>query len=195
MALWDNLNKKVTETTGKAAQQARIWSETSRLNSLISDEESKVSNSYCQIGKLYIRIHQNSCEEEFADLAASIAKSEEKIKQYRKQIQDIKGVVRCEKCGAEVAKGVAFCSSCGAPIPKVEKADDSVRCENCGTMVKPGARFCTSCGKPMTAPVMVDALPAEVTEESGSGRLCPKCGAKAEADTLFCTECGAKLDA
>lgn len=194
MALWDNLNKKVTETTGKAAQQAKIWSETSRLNSLISNEENRVNNNYCQIGKLYLQIHQDNCEVEFADLAAAVAESEQKIAQYRKQIQDIKGVVRCEKCGAEVAKGVAFCSSCGAPILKVEKPDDSVKCLNCGAMVKQGAHFCTTCGKPMTVPAAVDALPSEVTEASSSERRCPNCGAKAEADILFCTECGTKLD-
>lgn len=196
MALWNNLGNKVSDAAEKTAQQVKALAETSRLNGLISDEENNIRSNYYQIGKLYVGIHQNDCEGEFEDMIASIAESERKIRQYRMQIQDVKGIVRCEKCGAEIAKGVAFCSSCGAPIPKTEKlpSDDSVRCENCGAMVKRGARFCTSCGKPMAAPVIVGASPTETLKEQNSERICPGCGAKMEEDTAFCTECGAKLD-
>ena len=136
-------------------------------------------------------MHPHDHEEEFSGMIASLAEAEEKIKGYRQQIQDIKGVVRCPQCGAEVQSGVAFCSSCGAPMPKVSpvNTDDLVRCESCGAMVKRGMRFCTSCGKPM------NPLPVS-SEENGEvpvERTCPKCGAKIEEDAAFCTECGAKL--
>lgn len=193
MALWDNLSKKASETTAKAAQQMRVLSETSRLNGLISDEEKKINNSYYQIGKLYAAMHQSDCEEEFGGMIAAITESEQKIKEYRMQIQEIKGVIRCEKCGAEVPNGAAFCSSCGSTMPKIQVSGttDYVKCENCGADVKKGMRFCTSCGKPMevvTAPVKMEAV-VEATAE----KICSNCGAKIEGDLAFCTECGTKL--
>lgn len=164
MAFFDNLGKKASEMTAKAMQKAQELSETTKLNSLISEEEKKINNTYYQIGKLYVSLHSEDSEEAFAGMIASVAEGEQKISGYRRQIQDIKGVQRCEKCGAEVARGVAFCSSCGAPMPKAETpapTEDQVRCESCGAMVKRGMRFCTFCGKPLTPPA-APAAPAEV---------------------------------
>lgn len=137
-------------------------------------------------------MHGSDGEIDFTGMVSAVLEGEQKISEYRKQIQDIKGVQRCEKCGAEVASGASFCSSCGAPMPKAEESipDDVIRCENCGTMVKRGMRFCTSCGKPMTLSEMPTASPAE---EASGEKTCPSCGAEIEGDTAFCTECGAKL--
>ena len=195
MALWDSLSKKASETTAKAVQQARILSETSRLNGLVSDEEKKINNNYYQIGKLYATIHQNDYEDEFAGMIAAIAESEQKIREYRIQIQDVKGVIRCEKCGAEVSKGVAFCSSCGAAMPRIETIDVSKheKCDNCGALVEKGMRFCTSCGKPMTVPVVNANVQDETPAEAPAKRTCSNCGSELEDGVAFCTECGTKV--
>lgn len=205
MALWENLGKKTSETTAKAIQKAKELSETSRLNSMISEEEKKINNNYYQIGKLYASLHQHEHEEAFAGMIASISESEGRISDYRKQVQDVKGVMRCEKCGAEVPRGVAFCSSCGTPMPKGESVDMSKfdKCESCGAMVEKGMRFCTSCGKPMAPAAASEAAPAEeqsaekqAAEEQAAAvieSVCPSCGTKLDNDTLFCTECGIKL--
>lgn len=195
MAFWDNLSQKASETTAKAMQKAKEMSDIARLNSMISEEETKINNTYYQVGKLYVTMHPHDHEEEFAGMVASLAEAEEKIKSYRQQIQDIKGVVRCPQCGAEVQSGVAFCSSCGAPMPKVQpvNTDDLVCCEGCGAMVKKGVRFCTSCGKPMVQMTASEPTSASVTESKSQDKVCPNCGAKNEADVAFCTECGTKL--
>lgn len=196
MAFWDNLSQKASETTAKAVQRAKEMSDIAKLNSMISEEEAKINNTYYQVGKLYVTMHPHDHEDEFAGMISSLVEAEEKIKRYRQQIQDIKGVVRCSQCGAEVQSGIAFCSSCGAPMPKVQpvNTDDLMRCESCGAMVKKGVRFCTSCGKPM-----VQIAKPEATGEPDTGsdtqndKVCPNCGAKIEADVAFCTECGTKL--
>lgn len=195
MAFWDNFSQKASETTAKAMQKAKEMSDIARLNSMISEEETKINNTYYQVGKLYVTMHPHDHEEEFAGMVASLAEAEEKIKSYRQQIQDIKGVVRCSQCGAEVQSGVAFCSSCGAPMPKVQpvNTEDMVRCEGCGAMIKKGVRFCTSCGKPMVQVTVPEATDVPVTESAVQDKVCPNCGAKIESDVAFCTECGTKL--
>ena len=215
MALWDDLSKKASETTAKAVQQAKVLSETSRLNGMISDEEKKINNNYYQIGKLYATIHAANYEVEFAGMISGIIESEQKINEYRKQIQEIKGVLRCEKCGAEVAKGVAFCSSCGSPMPKVEVQDFGKyeTCSGCGAKVEKGMRFCTFCGKPMAVQVVsaseqpenlpvnnsvvhTEAAPVIPTVSAYSAAViptCSNCGTRLEDGAMFCTECGMKV--
>lgn len=207
MALWDSISKKASETTAKAIQQAKILSETAKLNSMISDEESKISSNYFQIGKLYCAIHQQDPEDCFVAMLTAIAEAEQKIQEYRQQIQQIKGVLRCEKCGAEVAKGNAFCSSCGAAMPKTEPAvsENHVICASCGAQVEKGMRFCTSCGRPMLqtveeTPAVVDAeavaeTSTEATAETEkTKRVCASCGAEMGDGIAFCTECGTKIE-
>lgn len=195
MAFFDNLGKKASEATAKAIQKAQELSEISRVNALISEEEKKMNATYYQIGKLYVSVHGSDCEENFSGMVAAILECDQKIAEYRKQIQNIKGVQRCEKCGAEVARGVAFCSSCGASMPKAENTltDDVTRCENCGAMVKRGMRFCTSCGKPMTLSTVQDASFADVLNERPTKRVCPNCGEENGSDNAFCAECGTEL--
>ena len=184
---FDKLRKTVTGAGQQALAKTKEIADTSRLKSMISEEEKLIDSHYYQIGKLYASLHRNDSEEEFSSMIAAITESEIKIRDYKKQIQDIKGVQRCEKCGAEVSKGAAFCSSCGAAMPKLAETvpDDTIRCENCGAMVKSGMLFCASCGKPIALP----NPPIKLSNE----KVCPCCGAKIEEDVAFCTECGSKL--
>lgn len=196
MAFWDNFSQKASETTAKAMQKAKEMSDIAKLNSMISEEETKINNTYYQIGKLYIAMHLHDYEEEFVGMITTIREADEKIKSYKQQLQDIKGVMCCTQCGAEIQAGVAFCSSCGAPMPKVQQTniEDLVRCEGCGAMVKKEARFCTSCGKPMIQLVTSEkADEPMIVNEKVEDKVCPVCGAKIEDDAAFCTECGNKL--
>lgn len=196
MAFFENLSKTVTGVGQKAIAKTKELADTSRLNSMISEEEKVITNQYFQIGKLYVSIHKDDFEDDFAGMIGAIAEAEAKIRDYKKQIQDIKGVQRCEKCGAEVPNGAAFCSSCGASMPKMQPpiSADYIKCGNCGTAVKRSMRFCTSCGKPMEE--VNDASAVPVTEQTvvvEQDKVCPNCGAKVEDGLAFCTECGTKL--
>lgn len=62
MAFWDNLGQKASETTVKAMQKAKEISDIAKLNSMISDEESKINSTYNQIGKLYVSMYKTDCE-------------------------------------------------------------------------------------------------------------------------------------
>jgi DNA-directed RNA polymerase subunit RPC12/RpoP len=196
MAFFENLSKTVTGVGQKTIAKTKELADTSRLNSMISEEEKVITNQYFQIGKLYVSIHKDDFEDDFAGMIGAIAEAEAKIRDYKKQIQDIKGVQRCEKCGAEVPNGAAFCSSCGASMPKMQPpiSADYIKCGNCGTAVKRSMRFCTSCGKPMEE--VNDASAVPVTEQTvvvEQDKVCPNCGAKVEDGLAFCTECGTKL--
>ena len=46
MAFWDNFSQKASETTAKAVQRAKEMSDIARINSMISEEETKINNIY-----------------------------------------------------------------------------------------------------------------------------------------------------
>lgn len=160
MAFFDDLGKKISQAGQTAVQKTKDMTDIAKINSAISEEEKNINNTYFQIGKLYVAKHSADCENDFVGMVKAIKDAEAKIVNYRRQIQDIKGVVRCEKCGAEVANNVSFCSSCGAAMPKpaVPAMDEnSVRCTGCGQIISRSMRFCTSCGKPMSEILMSQA--------------------------------------
>lgn len=199
MAFFDELGKKISQTGQSAVKKTKDMAEVAKINSMISDEEKSINNNYYQIGKLYTSMHANDCESDFKGMIDSICESEKKIAEYKEQVQLIKGVVKCEKCGGEVSINSAFCNSCGAPMPKrvsVQQQDESmVKCSKCGKYVKKGMRFCTSCGNPMQQSTNVPSV-AEVVENQIEKihRRCPNCGFETDDhETIFCNECGTKM--
>ena len=148
MAFFDKISKTATEAGQKTIAKTIELADITKLSSMISEEEKTISDQYTQIGKLYRTLHPNDYEADFAGMIKAIAEAEEKINQYHSQIQSIKGVQRCENCGAEVPKGAAFCSACGSamPEPQSKMPEETVTCRFCGTELEKSARFCTSCG-------------------------------------------------
>ncbi len=190
MSIFDNFGKKVSGLGQQTVAKAKEWSDVTKLNSLISDEQKKIDECYKTIGKLYVAKHSSDCESEFSAAVAAIMESNAKIDDYKKQVQTAKGIKTCPQCGAEVASGSAFCSSCGYRMPVVEAIPDNmVKCQKCGAVVSKGMRFCTSCGNPMaeSEPVPVISEPAPVEPQ---GQTCSACGAVVPDGYAFCTNCG-----
>lgn len=195
MGLLDGIGKKVSDAGQKTLQKTKEMSDTARINGLIAEEEKKLDHTYYQIGKLYVSLYGKNCIEEFSGMVCAVEESEQKIKEYQKQIQNIKGIQRCEKCGAEIAKGVLFCSACGTPVPRVPEADnmeDYMKCENCGALVNKEMRFCTACGTPVVKN-SIDVSTEQQENREAEEKLCPNCGARLAEDSIFCMECGNKL--
>lgn len=200
MAFFDDIGKKISLAGEGAVSKGRVFADVARLNSAVAEEEKKINNSYYQIGKLYVALHPQDYEADFAALVGSIISSQSKIQTLKQQIQEIKGVTRCEKCGAEVPNNIAFCSACGSPMPKREATLDEnhVKCDGCGAIVDKNLRFCTSCGKSLVKPVQA-ATQAEVPVspaplETENSNICPSCGAAIRDNLKFCTACGFSLD-
>lgn len=156
MAFFDNLGKKISQAGQTAVQKTKEMADIAKLNSCISDEERKIKDSYSEIGKLYMSLHDEDHEAAFSELVVGIHAAEKQIAEYQQQIKDIKGVVCCEKCGAEVTGNAAFCSSCGAPMPVVKPVETeekaAAKCSKCGAELAPDTKFCTTCGAPVEAP-------------------------------------------
>ncbi len=210
MAFFDDLGKKLSQAGQSVVQKTQDMTEISRLNSAINEAEKLINATYLQIGKLYIAMHAKDHEPDFEGMVKTVCEAEARIHECREQICQIKGMVKCEKCGTYVESSVAFCSTCGSAMPRRVLDDTTIRCSHCGQLVPKDVRFCTSCGKPtvdltQAAPVAQPVAPAapaaqpvtpaapQPAPEAPAARFCTECGAPCEPGSAFCVECGAKL--
>ena len=183
MAFFNELGKKITQTSQDVMQKTKEMADIAKLNSAISDEERKIENLYTQIGQLYVSLHNQDEEPDFAQLLSELQTANEKIESIKQDIQDIKGIIRCAFCGAEMQKNATFCSSCGNAIVEQKKVYDSDmnQCSNCGNMIEKDVKFCTYCGTPV------------IKENIEQKNICVSCGAVLNDGVLFCTQCGTSV--
>lgn len=186
MGFFDDFGKKISDASQGAIAKTKDFADVAKLNSNISDEERRINNAYQQMGELYFERHPEDFEDCFTEHYAVIRESLSKITDYRKQITNIKGVVKCPNCGAEVPKDSAFCSACGTQVPKEEAPVDVPAAE---------AEVVSA---PEAAPVEEAAVEAPVeaapVEEASAEHKCPSCGSTLEEGALFCTNCGQKIE-
>jgi len=161
MSFFNKIGEKIAQTSQSAAQITKNTAETLKLKSMISDEEKGINNMFKQIGKTYYETCGESPDQCFAQLIADIKGSEEKIAKYNEQINQLKGVINCQECGAEIPEGASFCCACGSAVqtaPVEDLVSDSL-CEACGFAISADSLFCTNCGYKFEPPV--DSPPVE----------------------------------
>lgn len=196
MAFFDELGKKITQTSQGVVQKTKDTAETLKLNGLISDEEKRVNSLFNELGKAYFELHADSNESEFEKLISDIKEAQAKIENYAEQVKKLKGVVSCPNCGGEVAYGAPFCSSCGSKMNVQNDQSSAVnsnvqRCVNCGVPITPGTAFCTNCGTKVEA----ESVENNAGEANASvEKNCPVCGKQIEAEAKFCIGCGTRIE-
>lgn len=145
MAFFDEVGKKISQ-----AGQTTI--QITKLSAQINDDNDKLDKLYCEMGKLYVYKHADDSEDDFKPVVEEIKRTQQQIQDMTMQMQSLKGLVQCPKCGAMNASDYAFCSSCGEslPRPQVNIPQNAVFCTKCGGQNQVGVRFCMFCGNPMS---------------------------------------------
>lgn len=196
MAFFDEVGKKIASTSQGAVQKTKILAETVKLNSMISNEERNINNAYLQVGKLYYETYGAEKDQLFSQFITVINDSKSKIVAYLDQIKQYKGIVNCQKCGAEVSSNEVFCNSCGSatnnPFREAKPIVSGVPCQNCGAQMPADKIFCTNCGKKIPEPSATDIEELN-TKTNADVDICAACGIKLEAGAIFCPGCGQKI--
>lgn len=118
MAFLEQLGKRLSDAGQGAAQQAKNFTDVTRLNSAISDKEKKVTQLYASIGQAYYQRHRSDPDAEELQQIEAVNALFAEIAQCQEEIKQIKGVSKCPSCGADVPLNSAFCSACGAKFPR-----------------------------------------------------------------------------
>lgn len=112
MAFFDNIGKKISLAGEGALNKGKALADVARLNSNVSEEEKKINNSYYQIGKLYIALHPQDYESDFAALVNSIVSSQDRIVSsfvgYRGAVRKFMNAYKAEDADAMVDMTCSF---------------------------------------------------------------------------------------
>lgn len=131
--------KKVSDGV---SQKATDVSATMRLNSQIKSKEEELHKTLQSLGETYYNNAKEGTEGDYTALIARVDELKGEIASCKEQLIDLKGMIQCPKCGAELEKGAKFCVQCGYELPvPVKKV-----CADCGAELQEGAKFCTKCG-------------------------------------------------
>lgn len=156
MAFFEQLGKHLADAGQNVAQQTRNLADVTQLNTANSEKEKKISRLFLSIGQLYYEGHRNDPAAECRAVIDEINALYDEIAQNREKIKQIKGVVKCPKCGADVPINAAFCSGCGTKVVQadMQPADDEKigvvrQCPKCHAAVADDDLFCNSCGTKM----------------------------------------------
>lgn len=118
--------KKITDTiteTGKnVGEKTKQVGNTAKLNAKIISSERSISENYTIIGKYYYDMYKENPDADIADAVNAVTASLETIEAMKEQLLALKGLVKCDKCGANCPIEDAFCGKCGAVLEKPEPA-------------------------------------------------------------------------
>ena len=67
-----------------------------------------------------LELHPANDEEEMEAVVNAVYALEDQLKELRRQLQELKGTVKCDVCGADCDNNDAFCKKCGAELKKDE---------------------------------------------------------------------------
>lgn len=125
MAFFDELGKKLTQVGEAAAEKTKDVAEFTKIKAKSLDVSGKLDKAYIALAKRYLELHPAGDEEAMKLVVDAVYALEDQLKELEKQLQSLKGVVKCTECGAECPADAAFCSVCGAEIKKGEVIIDS----------------------------------------------------------------------
>lgn len=156
MAFFEQIGKKLTDAGQNVAQQTKNLADRTQLGSAISEKERNIAQLCSALGREYYEAHKADESCEFAEKVARINALYAEIAQNREKISQIKGVVKCESCGADVPANAAFCNACGTKVvrpepPAAPAAPVGRVCPACGCAVGEENAFCNHCGAKLDA--------------------------------------------
>ena len=118
--IFKKIGDTITETGKTVGEKTKQVSSVAKFNAKIISSEHSVSDNYTILGKYYYDTYKDNPAEEVAETVNSITASLETIADMKSQILAIKGMVKCQDCGAECPFEDTFCGKCGAKLEKPE---------------------------------------------------------------------------
>ena len=93
MGFFDELGKKISGASQEVVQKGKEMADTAKFNSMIHDEERKISAVYGKIGKKYFEDFQNAPAEGFKDFVDEIHAAQAKIAEIQEKLKALKADV------------------------------------------------------------------------------------------------------
>jgi len=134
----ESIKKNFKDVTGKTVKKTNELTAIAKLNVAIKSEESKLSDCYKAIGRLFYTAERDNLDntEEIATYIMQADKIKATIADHQKELAALRNVVICEGCSNEISNEAIFCPICGLkvnkPAPVEEEAlseEEACECE------------------------------------------------------------------
>lgn len=155
-------------------------------NAFIAEEEKKINDAYTALGKVCYEINAAEPAEEYSELVGAVNAAKAAIEEKKAEILELKGLIICPLCKAEIDKESVSCPVCAYKLRDDITENGEPICAVCKSILPVGSVFCNCCG----AKVGEVAPAAEACVEV---KVCPVCAKEVSADSAFCNYCGAPL--
>lgn len=120
MTFFEELGKTLTKVGEATVQKTKEVADFTKANAKILEIQNKLDKAYVEVGKRYLELHPANDEDDMKAVVNKVYDLEEQLKKLRKQLQDLKGTVKCETCGSECDGEDVFCRKCGSELQKEE---------------------------------------------------------------------------
>ena len=127
----DNIKKNFKDVTDKTVKKTNELTTIAKLNLAIKSEESKLSDCYKSIGRLFYTAERDNLDntEEIATYIMQADKIKATIAGYQKDLAILRNVVICEGCNNEISNESIFCPICGLKVNKPAPVVEENTCE------------------------------------------------------------------
>ncbi len=116
MDFFDKVGETISSKSRDVVKKAKDLADVTNLNGQINCQEEIINKAYAEIGKAYFELHKDMADDIYAPQCDTIKAALVKIKQFKADLNYIKGFKICPNCSTEITAGAVFCSSCGTKI-------------------------------------------------------------------------------
>lgn len=127
MSIWDNISKGVSDVASFTAKKTGELTNLAKMKYALHSEESKLSECFEEIGKLYYAYERQGIDYA-GEIAALISEADlikTNIASMKEELAKLQNDAICHSCGARIGADMPFCPACGAK----QEHDDCCECE------------------------------------------------------------------
>lgn len=188
MVFIDSSKRQTLKIGQEDLSQTKPALEIAQHDEAIERARQEIEAIYVAIGRAYFEKHKDDTEAEERTQILQIVQLLNDISQHESQIQQLKEIRTCSKCGAKMSSTAKFCNACGAPA--TQPVPQETTCVVCGAPLGENDNFCINCG----AKIVRDRCDHTQEKSKTVDIFCPNCGIKVDSDSLFCPECGSRIE-
>ena len=118
MDFWNEFSKTIYSAADYTVKGTEKLTGIAKLKYKINAAQSKLDLYYKSIGELkYAEKHSETVTEDmYEGLFAQVDSLTSEIKEYERQLADLRDYTACAQCGYRVQKGLSYCPKCGEKI-------------------------------------------------------------------------------
>ena len=141
MGFFDELGKKISDASQDVMQKGKEMADTAKFNSMIHDEEKKITAVYSKIGKKYFEDFKNAPAEGFKELVDEIYAAQAKIAEIQEKLKALKAdvVEKVENATEEAKEAVSTTTEHVAEEAKNVAAEGAAKVEEAAAKVEDAA--------------------------------------------------------